>query len=83
LTESYPDLKASEQFLSLQADLKGLEDEISQARKYYNGAVKQFNVKVQSVPSNLIAGIFHFVVYPFFEVTDEAERSAVKVDFNK
>ncbi len=82
LSENYPDLKANAQFLSLQNDLRGIEDEISQARKYYNGAAKQFNIKTQTIPSSLVAGICHFTPYAYFEIA-QAERENVKVDFGK
>lgn len=80
LAESYPELKANQQFLSLQSELSSLEDDIAQARKYYNGAVKQFNIKVKSIPSNLVASLCHYTEYPYFEI-QEAERNTVKVGF--
>lgn len=80
LAESYPELKANQQFLSLQQDLRKIEEDISQSRKYYNGAVKQFNVRVKTIPSNIIASMFHFTEFTYFEIQD-GERSAVKVGF--
>ena len=82
VAENYPDLKANDQFLSLQTELTGVEDEIAQARNYYNGAAKQFNVKTQTIPSSLVAGICRFTAYPYFEIA-AAERENVKVDFGK
>lgn len=83
LSENYPELKASEQFLSLQNQLTAVETDIAEARKYYNGAAKLFNVKVRSIPSNLVANMCGFRDVPYFEVTDAAERENVKVDFGK
>ena len=80
VSESYPDLKADTSFLNLQNQLTGLENEISQARKYYNGAVRALNTKVEMFPSNIIAGMTGFKKYPFFKV-DESERENVKVQF--
>ena len=83
LVENYPDLKADTQFLQLQNQMNGLEQNIAQARKYYNGAARQYNIATQTLPSNLIAGMFHFAPVEYFEVSDAAERQAVKVDFGK
>lgn len=80
VSESYPDLKADTSFLNLQNQLSSLENEISQARKYYNGAVRALNTKVEMFPSNIIAGMTGFKKYPFFTV-DESERENVKVQF--
>ena len=81
LAESYPDLKANQNFMDLQAQLRQMEDEIANARKYYNAVVKTFNTKVESFPSNLIAGMFHFSRKPLFEISDSAQRENVKVEF--
>ncbi len=81
LAEAYPDLKANTNFLDLQSQLQRIEDEIANSRKYYNAIVKELNTKIESFPSNIIAGIFNFVRKPMFEVRDEAERDAVKVQF--
>lgn len=80
LSESYPELKADTQFLELQKQLKQIEDDISQARKYYNGVVKEMNTRVESFPSNILAGIFHFEKEPFF-IIDEEQRGPVQVQF--
>lgn len=79
LAENYPDLKASRNFLELQQELSTLENELQMARRYYNGAVRNQNVLVQSFPSNLIAGAFGFGERPFFELTDEADRAVPRV----
>jgi LemA protein len=81
LSENYPDLKASANFLGLQQQLSGLENELQMARRYYNGTVRNLNVMVQSFPSNLIAGIFGFAPRDFFELTDVGERNAPQVTF--
>ncbi len=81
LTESYPDLKANTNFMDLQNQLQTIETEIAQSRKYYNGTVRQYNTKVESFPSNIIANIFNFIKKPLFEVTDAVERENVKVQF--
>jgi LemA protein len=79
LAESYPDLKASRNFLELQQQLSTVEDELQMARRYYNGAVRNQNVLVQSVPSNLVAGLFGFRERDYFELSAEAERAVPRV----
>jgi LemA protein len=81
IAEAYPDLKANQNFLDLQSQLQRLEDEIANARKYYNAVVKEFNTKTESFPSNIIAGIFHFTRKTMFEVNNDTERESVKVQF--
>jgi len=80
LSENYPDLKASANFLGLQQQLADLENELQMARRYYNGTVRNLNVMVQSFPSNLIAGIFGFAPRDFFELSDANERNAPQVE---
>ena len=80
LSESYPDLKASGNFLALQQQLSALENDLQMARRYYNGAARNLNVMVQSFPGNLIAGMFGFTVRPFFELDDAGERAVPAVD---
>lgn len=82
VSERYPDLKASTNFLALQEELISTENKISFARQFFNEAVMRFNNKVQMFPSNIIAGMFHFIEEKFFEIEDETEREAPKVDFN-
>lgn len=77
LSESYPDLKANQNFLELQSELTDTEDQISAARRIYNGNVTAMNTKVQSFPSNIIADIHNFHVESFFEL-DEAEKAKVQ-----
>ncbi|QRN84636.1 LemA family protein [Clostridia bacterium] len=80
VAESYPDLKANQNFMDLQKQLQSLEGEIAQSRKYYNGVVKEYNTKTEVFPSNIIAGIFGFMKAPYFEI-EEGERENVKVSF--
>lgn len=81
LAESYPELKANENFLNLGRQLERIEEDIANSRRYYNGAVKKYNLACQTVPSNLIAGMFHFETKKMYEVTNEVERENVKVEF--
>jgi len=78
LAENYPDLKASANFVELQQQLSQLETELQMARRYYNGAVRNQNVLVQSFPSNLIAGLFGFGQRQYFEIAD-ADRAVPEV----
>lgn len=82
VAESYPDLKASQNFLALQEELASTENKIGFARQYYNQSVMNLNNKIQMFPSNLIAGMFNFQAGEFFELKDEAAREAPKVSFN-
>ena len=81
LAEAYPDLKANSNFMDLQAQLKVLEEDVANARKYYNGAVRQYNTQIQVFPSNILANMFKFTKKPLFEVEEEFQRKAVKVQF--
>lgn len=81
IAEAYPDLKANTNFMDLQSQLQRIEDEIANARKYYNAVVKEFNTKVESFPSNIISGIFQFRRKTMFEVADQTQRENVKVQF--
>ena len=80
LAEAYPDLKANMNFLDLQGQLRMLEDEIANSRKYYNGTVRQYNIGRETFPSSIIAGMFHFERKPLYEIVSE-ERQNVKVQF--
>jgi LemA protein len=82
LAEAYPDLKASGNFLALQNQLSALEDDLQMARRYYNGAVRNLNIEVQSFPNSVIAGIGGFAARDFFELADASERNAPQVQFN-
>ncbi|KQZ63338.1 hypothetical protein ASD54_02985 [Rhizobium sp. Root149] len=81
LAEAYPDLKANENFVELQRSLETVENEIQMSRRYYNGAARDLNVKVESFPSNLIAGQFGFAKKPYFEIANEADRAVPTVKF--
>jgi LemA protein len=81
VAENYPDLKANENFLELQETLGEVEDEIQMSRRYYNGAVRNLNVMVESFPSNLVAGQFGFEKRDYFEIDDEADRAVPEVSF--
>jgi LemA protein len=80
VAEAYPDLKANQGFLSLQADLADTEDKISYARTYYNANVRDYNEKVQTIPTALVAGMFGFHAEQFFEAGAEAQQD-VQVKF--
>ncbi len=79
LAESYPDLKANENFKDLSMQLAKVEDDIANARKYYNGVVRMFNDKVEMFPNNLFANIFGYKAKAMFEVSTN-ERENVKVE---
>lgn len=81
LSESYPDLKANANFIDLQSQLKAIETDIANARKYYNGVVKVYNNKIEVFPSNFVANMFKFARKPMFEVESAEERKNVKVEF--
>lgn len=81
LAEAYPQLRAVESFTELQGSLNDIEDAIQNARRYYNAVVRDYNTKIHTVPSNLVAGMFGFQSRQFFGLEDEREREAPKVDF--
>ncbi len=81
VSERYPELKANQNFLGLQAQLEGTENRISVERNNFNGAVQEFNVAVRRFPTNLIAGMFGFSARPFFNAQQGAEK-APNVNFN-
>ncbi len=81
VSENYPDLKASENFLDLQRELSDTEDKIQAARRFYNGNVRDLNIKIEIFPSNIIAKNFGFVKMNFFEVSEAAEKEPVSVKF--
>ncbi len=85
VAEAYPALRASENFQQLQAELVDTEDKIQASRRFYNGAVRDLNTKIQTFPTNLIAGVLGFKIREFFEVDADEEaavKKPVKVDFN-
>lgn len=81
LAEAYPDLKANENFGQLQTSLETIEGELQMARRYYNGATRDLNTKVESFPSNLLARQFGFQKREYFEITNEADRAVPQVKF--
>jgi LemA protein len=82
VVENYPDLKANQNFLSLQEELTSTENKISFSRQNYNDQVLFYNNKIQMFPSNIIAGMFKFNEEEFFEIKDEKEKEVPKVSFS-
>lgn len=78
--EAYPELKANENFMDLQSQLKSLEEKIAYARQFYNDVVQKYNTRIEVVPTNIIAGLFHFEQATYFQV-DEADRQTSQVKF--
>ncbi len=82
IAEAYPDLKANQNFLSLQNELSDTENKIQAARRFYNGNVRDLNIKIESFPSNILAGAFHFTKKEFFDLGDnDAAQNPVEVKF--
>ena len=81
VAEQYPELKANENFLSLQNELSVVESDIEKSRRYYNGTTRDYNILIDSFPSNIIAGITNFTKAVFFEIDTEAERQNPPVKF--
>lgn len=82
VSEAYPDLKANQNFTSLQQELANTENKISYSRQFYNDIVTTYNTKIQVFPSNIVAGMFNFTQETLFEVDNPEARKNVKVDFN-
>ena len=82
VVEQYPDLKANQNFLGLQEELTSTENKIGFARQAYNDQVMHYNTKIQSVPTNIVAGMFKFDEEEFFELEDQAAREVPKVSFS-
>ncbi|TCD53668.1 LemA family protein [Alloscardovia theropitheci] len=80
VAEAYPELKANANFMSLQSQLSDLEGKIAYARQFYNDVAQKLNITVESFPSNIIAGLFHFEKAAYFEVA-EADRQVPQVQF--
>ncbi|NTW61711.1 LemA family protein [Candidatus Saccharibacteria bacterium] len=78
VAESYPDLKANQNFMELQQELVDTEDKIQASRRFYNGGVRDLNTKIQTFPSNLIAGMFGFKSREFFELSETEQKEAEK-----
>jgi LemA protein len=81
VAEAYPELKANANFLDLQRELAEIEDNIQMARRYYNGAVRNLNISIQSFPDVLVARVLGFREDPFFELEDRAQADAPQVTF--
>lgn len=81
VSENYPDLKANQNFLELQRELSDTENKIQAARRFYNGNVRDLNIKAKSFPSNIIASVFNFSEREFFELEEEAAKNPVDVKF--
>lgn len=81
VAENYPDLKASQNMLAVQEELTTTENKISFARQFYNDNVMKYNIKIQKVPANIVAGMFNFKQEDFFEIEEGEAREPVKVEF--
>ncbi|KKQ19656.1 MAG: LemA-like protein [Candidatus Nomurabacteria bacterium GW2011_GWA1_37_20] len=82
IAEAYPDLKANQNFLALQNELSDTENKIQAARRFYNGNVRDLNIKIESFPSNILANIFGFSKKEFFDLADnDAAQGPVEVKF--
>ena len=81
LAEQYPDLKANQNFLDLNAQLQQTEEDIANARKYYNAVVRDYNNKIEMFPSSIIASMFKFGKKQMFNIENASEKEAVKVEF--
>lgn len=81
VSENYPQLKASDNFIELQRELRDTEDKVQASRRFYNSNVRDLNIKVQTFPSNIIAGMLGFTKRDFFEIENSKEKEPVKVSF--
>jgi LemA protein len=81
VVENYPDLKASQNFMMLQEELSGTESKIAYARQFYNDSVMEYNIRIQTIPYNLIAAVFNFKGAEMFEIAVAEQREAPKVSF--
>ena len=81
VAENYPQLRASENFLELQRELRDTEDKIQAARRFYNSNVRDINIKIESFPANLVANLFNFKKMELFELAEVTEREAPQVKF--
>lgn len=82
VAEAYPELKASQNFMELQGELRDTEDKIQAARRFYNGNALDLKTKIETFPSNIFANMFGFKPMDFFELNDAAQKEAPKVNFN-
>ena len=81
VAEAYPDLKASTNFLELQRELSDTENKVQASRRFYNGNVRDFNIRIESFPSRIVAGMLKFQKREFFEIEEPAEREVPEVKF--
>lgn len=81
VAESYPELKASENFAKLQDEISDTENKIQASRRFYNGQVRDFNTKIEMFPTNIIAGMLSFKAWEYFEIENKEEKENVKVQF--
>jgi LemA protein len=81
VAESYPDLKANQNFLELQNEFSQIENDIQMARRYFNGTVRNLNIMIEAFPSNLVAGQFGFAKADFFEIEDPGDKEVPEVKF--
>ena len=81
ISERYPELKANQNFMQLQEQLGIIETDIEKSRRYYNGAVRQKNIAIDTFPSNMVANMFNFSKSPFFELESEAEKAVPQIKF--
>lgn len=81
VAENYPDLKANNSFMDLQKNLSDLENQIQNARRYYNGTTREYNTMIQSFPDNCVANAFHFQKQEFFALENSVEKEVPKVSF--
>ncbi len=81
--ENYPELKADEHFLKLQDQIFEIENQIQMARRYYNGAVRNYNIGIQSFPANMVAAVFDFKKFNFFELDSIEERKNLEISFTE
>lgn len=82
LAEAYPELKANQNFIELQTELANIEEQIQLARRYYNAVVRDLNIRIESVPSNIVATMFNFQKREYFELESAEERKAPGVSFS-
>jgi LemA protein len=82
IAEAYPQLQAIQEFKDLSENLTATEDKIAFARRFYNGNVRDYNTAIQTVPTNIIAGMFGFTAEQYFELTDATQREVPKVSFS-
>jgi LemA protein len=81
VAEAYPDLKADKNFLKLQQQLSEIEDSLQKSRRYYNGTVRELNIKIESFPSNIVAKAFGFDKREFFAISEEADKMLPEINF--